>query len=91
LIAGGVTFGTSEWSGYYGEYWGTGQWVGVGLMTLGAISVVVATPFLVRQVRAKRNWEREHARALGRDLAVTPILAPAPRNQTYGITLRGTF
>lgn len=91
LIAGGVTFGTSEWSGYYGEYWGTGQWVGVGLMTLGAISVVVATPFLVRQVRAKRNWEREHARALGRDLAVAPIFAPAPRNQTYGITLRGTF
>jgi len=91
LIAGGVTFGTSEWSGFYYDTWGTGQYVGVGLMTLGAISLIVATPFLVRQVQAKRRWKREHASTFTRDLAVAPILAPAPQSQTYGVTLRGTF
>jgi hypothetical protein len=91
LIAGGVSFATGEWDGYYGDYWGTGQWVGVVLMTWGAISIATATPFLVRQVKAKRRWEREHARALARDLAVAPILLPAPRNGTYGLTLHGRF
>lgn len=91
LIAGGVSFATGEWDGYYSDYWGTGQWVGVVLMTWGAISVATATPFLVRQVKAKRDWERQHAKSFGRDLVVAPILAPAPRNQTYGVTLRGKF
>jgi len=91
LIAGGVTFGTSEWDGYYGEYWGTGQWVGVVLMTWGAISLATATPFLVRQVKAKRSWEREHASSFARELTFAPIFAPAPRNQTYGLTLGGRF
>jgi len=91
LIAGGVTFGTSEWSGYYYENWGTGQYVGVGLMTLGAISLIVATPFLVRQIQDKRSWERAHASAFARELAFAPIVAPTVRNQTYGLTLRGRF
>jgi len=91
LIVGGVTFATSEWSGYYGEYWGGGQYAGVTLMSFGALSLVVATPFLVRQVQAKKRWEREHANALARQFAVAPILAPAPRSQIYGVTLHGTF
>jgi hypothetical protein len=34
LIAGGVTFATSEWNwDSYSAWWGTGQWVGVVLMT----------------------------------------------------------
>lgn len=92
LIAGGVSFATGEWNwDSYSAWWGTGQWVGVVLMTWGAISIATATPFLVRQVKAKRRWEREHASSLAREFAVAPILAPAPRNQTYGVTLRGTF
>jgi len=91
LIAGGVSFATGEWDGYYGDYWGTGQWVGVGLMTLGAISIVTATPFLVRQIKAKKSWERQHASVVGRDLTVAPVLAPAGRSGTYGLTLRGRF
>jgi len=92
LIAGGVAFGTSEWNwDSYSAWWGTGQWVGVVLMTWGAISIATATPFLVRQVKAKRRWEREHARVLVRELTVAPILAPTPRSQTYGLTLRGQF
>lgn len=91
LIAGGVTFGTSEWSGYYYDSWGTGQYVGVGLMTLGAISLMVATPFLVMRTKDKRRWEREHANALVQDLALAPIAAPTARDQTYGVSLRGRF
>jgi hypothetical protein len=91
LIAGGVTFATGEWDGYYGDYWGTGQWVGVVLMTWGAVSLATATPFLVRQVKAKKRWEREHAGTLSRELTVAPIVAPAPRNGTYGLTLHGRF
>lgn len=91
LIAGGVSFATGEWDGFYGDYWGTGQWVGVVLMTWGAISIATATPFLVRQIKAKKNWERQHAGALSRQLTIAPILAPTPRNQTYGVTLRGRF
>jgi hypothetical protein len=60
-------------------------------MTLGAISIAAATPFLVRQVKAKRSWEREHASSFARELTVAPIFAPAPRNQTYGLTLGGRF
>lgn len=92
LIAGGVSFATGEWNwDSSSAWWGTGQWVGVGLMTLGAISIAAATPFLVRQIKAKRRWEREHASVLVRELTVAPILAPTPRSQTYGLTLRGQF
>jgi hypothetical protein len=92
LIAGGVTFATSEWNwDSYSAWWGTGQWVGVVLMTWGAISIATATPFLVRQIKAKKSWEREHAGVFGRDLTLAPIFAPSPRNQTYGLTLRGRF
>jgi len=94
MIAGGVVFGTTEWDCgyyYYSCYWDTGQYVGVGLMSLGLISLATATPFLVRQVKAKRRWERNQMGALGRDLSVAPIVAPTPRNQTYGVTLRGSF
>ena len=91
LIAGGVTFGTSEWDGYYGEYWGTGQWVGVGLMTMGAIMLVTATPFLAIRAKEKRDWERQHTALRGGDLTFAPILAPAARHQRYGLSLRGRF
>lgn len=92
LIAGGVTFATSEWNwDSYSAWWGTGQWVGVVLMTWGAISIATATPFLVRQIKAKKSWEREHAGVFGRELTLAPIFAPSPRNQTYGLTLRGRF
>ncbi len=91
LIAGGVTFGTGEWSGYYYESWGTGQYVGVGLMSLGAISLIVATPFLVMRTQDRRRWEREHANSLVQGLALAPILAPTARDQTYGVSLRGRF
>jgi hypothetical protein len=91
LIAGGVTFATSEWSGYYYDYYGTGQWVGIGLMTLGGISLAVATPFLVKRVQQKRAWERQHAQRFGKDLALAPIVERRRRNQTYGVTLRGKF
>lgn len=91
LIAGGVTFGTSEWDGYYGEYWGTGQWVGVGLMSIGAIMVATATPFLAIRIKDKRDWERKHAGIWRDTFAITPVVAPRSRNQTYGVTLRGRF
>lgn len=92
LIAGGVTFATSEWNwDANSAWWGTGQWVGVVLMTWGAISIATATPFLVRQVKAKKRWEREHTSAFGRDLTLAPIFAPVRGNGTYGLTLRGTF
>ena len=91
MIAGGVTFGTSEWDGYYGEYWGTGQWVGVGLMTMGSIMLVTATPFLVIRTKERKEWERQHASAWRESLTVTPILAPSPRNRTYGLALRARF
>lgn len=91
MIAGGVSFATGEWSGYYYDTWGTGQWVGVVLMTWGAISIATATPFLVRQVKAKRRWKRDQMGALSRELTVAPIFAPGPRNGTYGLTLRGRF
>lgn len=91
LIAGGVTFGTSEWSGYYGDYWGTGQYVGVVLMAWGAISLATATPFLVRQTKAKRKWDREHARMLERQLTLTPVIVPGARSRAYGMSLRGHF
>jgi len=92
LIAGGVSFATGEWNwDAYSAWWGTGQWVGVVLMTWGAISIAAATPFLVRQIRAKKSWEREHAGVFGRELTIAPIFVPSPRNQTYGLTLRGRF
>ena len=91
LIAGGVTFGTSEWDGFYGEYWGTGQWVGVGLMTMGAIMVATATPFLAIRAKEKRDWERQHARLPGAHLTLAPVVSPIPQHQTYGVTLRGHF
>lgn len=91
LIAGGVTFGTSEWDGYYGEYWGTGQWVGVGLMSIGAVMVATATPFLAIRIKEKRDWERKHAGIWGDAFAITPVVTPTPRNRTYGVTLRGRF
>jgi len=91
LIAGGVTFGTSEWDGFYGEYWGTGQWVGVGLMTMGAIMVATATPFLAIRAKEKRDWQRQHAGVWGRKLSVAPVVAPVSHNRTYGVTLRGRF
>jgi hypothetical protein len=91
LIAGGVTFGTSEWSGYYYDVWGTGQYVGASLMVLGVISLATATPFLVRQVKAKRDWERQQAGIFGPRFSVAPIVAPTPRTQAYGLSLRGTF
>jgi hypothetical protein len=91
LIAGGVTFGTSEWDGYYGEYWGTGQWVGVGLMTIGAIMLVTATPFLAIRAKEKRDWERQHAGVWGHKLSVAPVVTPVSHNRAYGVTLRGRF
>ena len=91
MIAGGVVFATGEWSGYYGDYWGGGQYAGVTLMSFGALSIVTATPFLVRQVKAKKRWKRERASAFGRDLTLAPVLAPTPRNRMYGLTLCGRF
>lgn len=91
LIAGGVTFATGEWSGYYYDTYGTGQWVGIGLMTLGGISLAVATPFLVKRVQEKRAWERQHAQRFGKNLALAPVVERTRRNQTYGVLLRGTF
>ena len=91
LIAGGVTFGTSEWDGYYGEYWGTGQWVGVGLMTIGAVMVATATPFLAIRIKERRDWERRYAGVWSDKLLVTPHVDPTARNRTYGVTLRGRF
>jgi len=91
LIAGGVTFGTSEWDGYYGEYWGTGQWVGVGLMTMGAIMVATATPFLAIRAKERRDWDRQHAGIWSDRLAISPVVTPTARNRVYGLTLRGRF
>lgn len=91
LIAGGVTFGTSEWDGYYGEYWGTGQWVGVGLMSIGAVMLVTATPFLAIRIKDKRDWERRHAGVWGEKFVVAPVVTPTSRNRTYGVSLRGSF
>lgn len=91
MIAGGVTFGTSEWDGYYGEYWGTGQWVGIGLITMGSIMLVTATPFLVIRTKERKEWERQHACGWRDNLAITPILAPSARNRTYGLALRAGF
>jgi hypothetical protein len=86
-----VTFGTSEWDGYYGEYWGTGQWVGVGLMTIGGIMLATATPFLAIRIKEKKDWERQHAGVWGEKLTVAPIVAPTSRNRAYGVTLHGRF
>jgi len=65
--------------------------VGVVLIAWGAISLATATPFLVRQVKAKRRWEREQMGVLGPKLTFAPIVAPTPGNRTYGVTLRRTF
>jgi hypothetical protein len=89
LIAGGVTFGTSEWDGYYGEYWGTGQWVGVGLMTMGAIMVATATPFLAIRIKERKDWERRQAGIWGDKFVLAPAVTPMAR--TYGVTFRGRF
>lgn len=60
-------------------------------MTLGGIALAVATPFLVKRVQQERAWERQHAQSLGANLAIAPVVERTRRNQTYGLTLRGTF
>lgn len=91
LIAGGVVFGTSEWEGYYGDYWSGGHWAGVSLMTMGAIMFATATPFLAIRIKERRDWDRKHAGIWGDKLSVAPIVAPTSRSRTYGVTLRGRF
>lgn len=91
LIAGGVVFGTSEWEGYYGDYWSGGHWAGVSLMTMGSIMFITATPFMAIRIKERRDWERAHASVWGDKLTVAPTVVPASRNRAYGLTLRGRF
>ncbi len=89
LIAGGVTFGTSEYDDF--GYWTGGHYAGVGLMTLGAISLISATPLLAIRAKEKREWERSTRGRTVRDLAVAPQISPTGPSKHYGVSLRGRF
>lgn len=89
LIAGGVTFATSEYD-YFG-YWTGGHYAGLGLMSLGAISLISATPLLAIRARDKREWERRAAARNVEGLSLAPHISPAGRSKEYGLALRGKF
>lgn len=86
LIAGGVTFGSAEYD-YFG-YWTGGHYAGLGLMSLGAVSLIAATPFLAIRTREKREWERS---TKVKSLSLAPNVSPTGPSREYGLTLRGKF
>ena len=88
LVAGGVTFATEDFDDF--GFWDTGHYVGVGLMTMGLVTLAIATPFLARQIRARKRWKEQRVGEIGRNLAIAPVIAPVPKGQ-YGLALRGTF
>lgn len=89
LIAGGVTFGTAEYD-YFG-YWTGGHYAGIGLMTLGTISLITATPILAIRAKERRDWERNARARNVQDLAFAPQISPTGRSKHYGVALRGRF
>jgi hypothetical protein len=89
LIAGGVTFGTSEYD-YFG-YWTGGHYAGLGLMSLGAISLITATPILAIRAKEKRDWERSARARNVQDLSFAPQISPTGRSKHYGVAVRGRF
>jgi hypothetical protein len=89
LIAGGVTFGSSAYDDF--GYWTGGHYAGLGLMTMGAISLISATPLLAIRVRDKRQWDRRAASRNVQELALAPNISPAGKSKEFGLTLRGKF
>lgn len=89
LIAGGVTFGTTAYDDF--GYWTGGHYAGLGLITMGAISLISATPLLAIRVRDKRRWERRAASMNVQELALAPHISPTGKSKEFGLTLRGQF